>query len=534
MNHLFKNLSLLIITIIGMLSFSIISQASVNSTPMSLDNTWASTTITNSDEPQYYSITLPAEGILTLNYKSYASTTYWGLYSEDFTTKIFDWKVTGGTETTAEIRSQQYALEAGTYYLKLYCDTGITDANVQVQGHFKKVTAQDVEPNDSFSEATILSGHQTINAYISDNDEYDYYKFTVPTSGTIELYLASEMSTVPVSIWSPNHTQIMSKYLNNYGEFSLNDAPVHTLRVSLAAGDYYVRIDNFGASSGAYAIKYNDIVATSIQLNVSSLEMQEGEAYTLAATFLPAGAVIPEYEWTSSNSDVVTIRSWGGENPYLQANAIGAATISLKTTDGSNLNASFDVMIMPGLVDLRKSDQTTTSITLSWDTQDGVDGYRIYKYSSSQKKYVEYKDTTKTKLKVSKLKPEKKYKFKIAAYININGEKIFGDISDSYGFWTAPKELKGSNISSIQTYNRTGYYNFITVKWKKVKGATGYQIYGKTPGGNWQHLDGTKKTSAKLYTTRGYTYSLRVRPYRKKHGITTYGKWGKVTKYSSR
>lgn len=175
-----------------------------------------------------------------------------------------------------------------------------------------------------------------------------------------------------------------------------------------------------------------------------------------------------------------------------------------------------------------------TSITLKWGNIDGADGYRVYKYNSSSKKYVKYKDTSKTSLKVTKLKTEKKYKFKVVAYINVNGQKVFGHDAGGKGFWTAPKKLKASKITSIAKYRSDSQYTYINVKWKKVKGATGYQVYGKVPGGRWEFMGSTKKLKMQLYAGRGYTYSIRVRPYRKKHGIITYGKWSKTKKYTSR
>lgn len=532
MKFLFKNIFIFTIAIFGMLALPFTTYANINSTPMSIDNTWISSTITNSEQPQYYSITLPSEGILTLNYKSYASTTCWGLYSEDFTTKIFDLEVSGGSDNEAETRSQKYALEAGTYIVKLYCDSDVTNAKVEVRGHFKSVIAEDIEPNDTWSEANQLTAHSTLNAYLSDNDSYDYYKFSVPKSGTVEFDFASELNTLPVSIYSSSGTELEEEYFSNNGDYNISNAPVHTLRISLDAGEYYLKIERF-IYRGAYTIKYNNTVPTSAKLNISSLQMLEGDNHSLKVTFLPENAVIPEYEWNSSNSNVADICSYN-EVPYIGAFAPGITTISLTTTDGSNLSASFDVVVIPDEVYFFKISETTNSITLRFEKQDGVDGYRVYKYNKAKKKFEKYKDTKSNTLKISKLKAETKYKFKVAAYVNINGKKVFGSNKDSLSFWTAPKCLKGSNITSISTYKRDYYYNYITVKWKKVKGATGYVIYGKTPSGSWQHLDRTKQTSTKLYTGRGYTYSLRVCPYRTKHGSTTYGKWGKVTKYTSR
>ncbi len=51
-----------------------------------------------------------------------------------------------------------------------------------------------------------------------------------------------------------------------------------------------------------------------------------------------------------------------------------------------------------------KTTATANSITLQWDKVSGADGYRIYMYDSTQKKYVKYKSVSGTKCTVSNLK----------------------------------------------------------------------------------------------------------------------------------
>jgi hypothetical protein len=63
-----------------------------------------------------------------------------------------------------------------------------------------------------------------------------------------------------------------------------------------------------------------------------------------------------------------------------------------------------------------------------------------------------------------------------------------------------------------------------------VSGATGYRVYKKSSVGDWMLVKSTESTSAQIYLQKGYTYSIKVVPYRTKNGLTTEGKESKAVK----
>lgn len=74
----------------------------------------------------------------------------------------------------------------------------------------------------------------------------------------------------------------------------------------------------------------------------------------------------------------------------------------------------------------------------------------------------------------------------------------------------------------------------IDLKWSAVKGATGYQIYVKVPGGSWVKNETTKKTSEDADNLKsGTTYYVAVRAYKKSGGKVTYGSFSKAVKTST-
>ena len=60
--------------------------------------------------------------------------------------------------------------------------------------------------------------------------------------------------------------------------------------------------------------------------------------------------------------------------------------------------------------------------------------------------------------------------------------------------------------------NKCTYKNsFITLKWKKVKHATSYEVYrSKTIDGKYKKIASTKKTSLKKKTQKDYFYKVRA------------------------
>lgn len=93
------------------------------------------------------------------------------------------------------------------------------------------------------------------------------------------------------------------------------------------------------------------IPVTNINLNPKSLVFNKlGEKQSIAATVVPRDASLPSIEWISSNEDVATVDQTG----TVTSVSSGKATITAKTTDGSNVKATCSVT-----VDLKTGEEET-------------------------------------------------------------------------------------------------------------------------------------------------------------------------------
>jgi len=80
-----------------------------------------------------------------------------------------------------------------------------------------------------------------------------------------------------------------------------------------------------------------------LALDKEEIVIFKGEADTLMATFGPSDVIIKTLTWKSSNSNIVTVDDDG----RITAKSAGTATITVSTTDGSNLSASCQVIVLP-------------------------------------------------------------------------------------------------------------------------------------------------------------------------------------------
>lgn len=164
--------------------------------------------------------------------------------------------------------------------------------------------------------------------------------------------------------------------------------------------------------------------------------------------------------------------------------------------------------------------QTTNSVTLKWGAVPGAYGYRVYRYSETQKKYIALGDTRKTTLQVKNLKAGADYKFKVRAYDKESGY-IWGDFSAT--FQTATKPATPTLKVSASGKGALAF------RWTNVSGESGYQIYySASKNGTYKKFTTQKANTAKVTKSnqkRGKTYYFKIRAYKKTKRGTICSAW---------
>ena len=163
-----------------------------------------------------------------------------------------------------------------------------------------------------------------------------------------------------------------------------------------------------------------------------------------------------------------------------------------------------------------KAASTAKEVKLTWKKVAKADGYIVYQYNDAKKKWDAKTTLTTNKAShtVKKLKPASEYRFAVKAFVEMkDGKKALSKSYVSLYTATAPNAVKLSAAPGKKK---------VTLKWKKVTGATGYVVSYKTKAnGAWKKLKDTKGTSyTKTKLKSGSSYFFKVEAYKSYKGKT--------------
>ncbi len=187
-------------------------------------------------------------------------------------------------------------------------------------------------------------------------------------------------------------------------------------------------------------------------------------------------------------------------------------TYSVKITFKGNYTGTktLSFKILPAKVAGLKATQTASSVKLSWNKSAGAKTYKIYTYNASTETYTKIGSTASTSFTKTGLRSGKVYTYYVRACNGSYGSAGLTKIV------TATKPAK-PKVTVVPGSRRA------TVSWKKVSGATGYQVYySAAKSGGYRKVAATtalKVTQKSL--KKGRTYYFLVRSY-KKVGSTCY------------
>lgn len=190
-----------------------------------------------------------------------------------------------------------------------------------------------------------------------------------------------------------------------------------------------------------------------------------------------------------------TVRAYKGDKNFLGAfDKTGLSAMAVPET--------------PKLLDAESIDFST--IKVSWNQVEGVDGYYIYRKTGSLK-FQKIGEVSKSKTEFSDLSPicGQKYTYTVKAYKNVDKKPVFSSYE---------KGIQGvayTNPPAYKSYTSTSA-DKLTIKWDKVKGASGYMVYRKTESEKSYTriatVEGngiTSYTDTKLKTCTEYSYKLK-------------------------
>lgn len=357
-------------------------------------------------------------------------------------------------------------------------------------------------------------------------------------SGTISMSL--KISNIPNQIYQ-GYDVAPSVTVTNSGTV-LTEGTDYTVTYQNNSGIGTATVNVFGA--GIYdgyinLTKTFNIVPDTVQ----NMQISEAGTNTVDLSWSPvSGAdgytvqILKNGKWVSVGNFVGTSAQISGLLPgsvnYVR---IAAYASSNGKTYIGNYNTAVKIETTVGAINPRVSAYANNFVTLTWDKQTAANGYEVFKYDASSKKYVLYKNITNPNTntcKVTGLASNNKYSFKVRAYQIDDSEKTYAPFGTVVSQYTS---IAKSNLNSAKSTSKKK----IKASWSKVGGASGYQVMWSTYKNfskNYKTKSVTSKYLSKTVTAAQSkkTYYVRVRAYKTINGKKVYSQWSNTKKVKTK
>lgn len=227
--------------------------------------------------------------------------------------------------------------------------------------------------------------------------------------------------------------------------------------------------------------------------------------YIVTMSNIPQGATI-YYTVDNQETDAASVQlcRYGGQFKVNCGDSIRAIAVKENYIDSDILG--YNVPSSSATSSVKSVANTTSGVKIAWSGVSGATGYRVYRKTGSGS-WSAIGTTTGTSYTDKKVSSGKTYSYTIQPYTNSYAGK-YGSQSLSI------KYLSYGNVKSL-----TNVEKGIQVKWAKVSGASGYEIWRKQGSGSYSKIATIKKGSTVSYTDTkvkskaGKTYTYKVVPY---------------------
>ena len=297
-----------------------------NATSISFGTTY-NDSITDSAPQDFYKFTLSTSGRvnISLNAHFYCSNYY--IYDSNGTLVWNDdcrfW------DGTTEIMNmnENVDLTSGTYYFCVERNVGTGDYNFKLSftsanESFKEITEGS---NNSFATASTISTDKNYIGQIADNDSKDFYKFTVSTSGRVNISLNAHFYCSNYYIYDSNGTLVWNddcRFWNGTTEkMNMNEDIV------LTKGTYYFCVErNVGTGNYNFTITApgSSIVTQKYTLTYNANGGSNAPSSQTGGTTYTVSSAVP----TRSGYDFI---GWSQSSNATSASYNGGDTITLSS-----------------------------------------------------------------------------------------------------------------------------------------------------------------------------------------------------------
>lgn len=228
--------------------------------------------------------------------------------------------------------------------------------------------------------------------------------------------------------------------------------------------------------------------AVTLEIKQPEYVVKGGETVEVSAVVGNDETTWSELYWEIIRDDYATverIEKEAGENltDYARITGVDAGVTKIKavTTDGSDLEAFARLIVVPQPVTNLKAQSEGTSVFLSWTKIKNADGYIIYRCDENKQEFSKLAEVSECQFQDTGLEENMAYRYKIVAYMYVDGTRYEGNSTPEIGVATADSHYGIYATGYSGVYDGTGHAAVTVTGIKKNTDTVTYSVDRK----NW-------------------------------------------------
>lgn len=330
-------------------------------------------------------------------------------------------------------------LPAGNYYIIVDPDN-FNSSTYGFTVNYVPSNVWETEVNNGYAEADEIGLGTSYYGANQMSGDVDYYRFSLGSPSTVKISFIHNNLNDNNTYW---YMSLYNAQANEVEEITSKgtETTAYSDVISLPAGSYYIKISTYHHSTSTYGLMVSycqpiaipglnaSVSGDSVILNWNAVNDVHG--YYIYRSTSPDGyySQIKQIDNRTTTSYVDTSVSAGSTYYYKICTYRDVSNERRYGEDSSVVG----VRTAPAKVNSCSVQAGKKKATISWSAVDGSSGYEIYmstKKSKGYKKIKTIKKSSKIKFVKKKLKRKKNYYFKVRAYTNVGGQKIYGTYSE--------------------------------------------------------------------------------------------------------